>query len=245
MRKRPPSLRTSDKAACSSSSLWQTKTPLPAASPSALTTHGALATASARAVGIAGRLQHLLGEGLRALDPRGGRRRPEDRNAAAAQVVGEPGHERHLRPDDDEVDVERPARARAGRRRPPPAPGGSSPARRCPDCRAPRAAPRGRGSARASTRARAHGPPSRRRALSRGESIPAEGRSPRRRRQPREGGQAGRRASRARPRRSAARRTSRICATCEVDASRSLSSPAAVSTAYVMRASESQEPFST
>ena len=51
MRKRSPSGFTCASAASSSALSWQTKTPLPAASPSLFTTQGALATGSVRAVG--------------------------------------------------------------------------------------------------------------------------------------------------------------------------------------------------
>ena len=154
MRKRPPSLRTSASAACSSSSLWQTKTPLPAASPSALTTHGALATGrspSARPRSLA--LPWRRPWSLRcAQPPPTGRRRRRRRGAGGRRARPRAA----LGPDYHEVDAER-RREReqavcivrqhrmAGR------------ARRSRGCPAPRAALRARGSARASTRARAHG----------------------------------------------------------------------------------------
>ena len=43
------------------------------------------------------RLHHLLGEQLRALQPRGLAHRPEARHGGGPQRVGEPGHERRLR----------------------------------------------------------------------------------------------------------------------------------------------------
>ena len=89
------------------SGVRQTKTPLPAARPSAFTTHGGRATASGCGRRHAGRAHHLLGERLRALDPRGRRAGPEDRDAGVPQLVGDAGDERRLGPDDDEVDVER------------------------------------------------------------------------------------------------------------------------------------------
>ena len=52
-----------------------------------------------------GRLHDLLGERLRALEPRGLALGPEHRHALGLELVGEPGHERRLRPDDDEVDA--------------------------------------------------------------------------------------------------------------------------------------------
>ena len=54
----------------------------------------------------AGRGQHCLGEALRALDPRGRAAGAEDRDAVAAQQVGDAGDERRLRADHDEIDVE-------------------------------------------------------------------------------------------------------------------------------------------
>ncbi len=54
----------------------------------------------------AGGVHDLLREALRALDRGGGGAGAEDGDAAAAQLVGEAGHERRLRPDDDEVDLE-------------------------------------------------------------------------------------------------------------------------------------------
>ena len=51
-------------------------------------------------------LHYLLGKCLRALDLRGRRARAEDGDAAMAQLVGEPGDERRLGADDDEVDPE-------------------------------------------------------------------------------------------------------------------------------------------
>src|SRR5919204_2851504 len=54
--------------------------------------------------GHPGRLEHLLREPLRAFDPRRGARGPEDGETRMAQRVSEPGHERGLGPDDDEID---------------------------------------------------------------------------------------------------------------------------------------------
>ena len=102
-----PSEATAGSAASSSSCVRQTKTPLPAASPSALITHGGCATASASAVGNAGCAHHVLGERLRALDSRRRGARAEDGDAVVTQGVGHAGDERRLRPDDDEIEVER------------------------------------------------------------------------------------------------------------------------------------------
>ena len=142
--------------------VWQTQTPLPAASPSALTTHGGRATASVRAVGTPAASKHVLREGLRPLDPRrlcaraedgdargGGARRRGRRRAVppARRRRGRRGARR------------RAARATRDRR---PARDGSSRARRFRGSRARRAAPRAAGCARAPTRARAHVLPTRR-----------------------------------------------------------------------------------
>jgi len=51
--------------------------------------------------------QHLFCERLRAFDRRRRGARPEDRDARVAEQVGDTGHERRLRPDDDQVGVER------------------------------------------------------------------------------------------------------------------------------------------
>ena len=50
---------------------------------------------------------HLLRERLRAFDPRRSRARPEDQEPEPSKRVGEPEHERQLRPYDDELDAER------------------------------------------------------------------------------------------------------------------------------------------
>ena len=51
----------------------------------------------------AGRSEDRLGEALRSLDPRPRSARPEHRDPVAAQHVGDPGDERRLGPDHDEV----------------------------------------------------------------------------------------------------------------------------------------------
>ena len=53
--------------------------------------------------GHAGRGHDVLGEGLRALDPGGGRARPEAGDPGGPHGVGDPGDQRHLGPDHDEV----------------------------------------------------------------------------------------------------------------------------------------------
>ena len=52
-----------------------------------------------------GHRHDLLGEGLAALQPGRLGRRPEARDAGSPHGVGDPRHERGLRPDDDEVDA--------------------------------------------------------------------------------------------------------------------------------------------
>ena len=84
----------------------QTQTPLPAASPSALTTQGGRATASVRAVGTPAASMTSFANRFEPSIARGGGAGAEDGDAAAAQLVGEAGDERRLRPDDDEVDLE-------------------------------------------------------------------------------------------------------------------------------------------
>ena len=64
--------------------------------------------------GDAGGGHDLLGVRLRALEPGGGGDRAEAADAGGVQRVGEPGDERRLGPDDDEVD---PGVARRGRER--------------------------------------------------------------------------------------------------------------------------------
>ena len=58
----------------------------------------------------AGGPHHVLGEGLRALDPRRVGARAEDGNPAAAQHVGHAGDERPFRPDHDQVGADRPGK---------------------------------------------------------------------------------------------------------------------------------------
>ena len=92
-------------------------TPLPAASPLALTTSGArwartqaasklaAVNVAERAVGMRVAAQELLGERLRALELRAGARRPEAAQPRCGERVDHAGHQRRLRPDDGEVDV--------------------------------------------------------------------------------------------------------------------------------------------
>ena len=92
-------------------------TPLPAARPSALTTIGAPCVAH---VGLARRRvaeaaiggggdavlgAEILGEALGAFELRRRRDRAEHLDAGACEIVGEPGHQRRLRPDHHEVDA--------------------------------------------------------------------------------------------------------------------------------------------
>ena len=105
--KSSPMPDTARSAASSSSCVRQTKTPFPAASPSALTTHGGRATASASGVGtpaacmtsFAKRFEPSI-RAAAALGPNTAT--PPSRSASAT-----PDDERHLGPDHDEVDRER------------------------------------------------------------------------------------------------------------------------------------------
>ena len=96
-----------------------TTTPLPAASPSSLTTYGAPSSSSAaaassavvqtkaRAVGTPAAaitsLANALDPSSRAAAPEG----PKHRDAGRAHRVGDAGDQRRLGPDDDQVDAER------------------------------------------------------------------------------------------------------------------------------------------
>ena len=91
--------------------VWQTNTPFPAASPSALITHGAFAIGRGLAAGNAGGGHHVLGEGLRSLDPGRSGSRPEHGDPGMAKLVGDPGDERRLGPDHDQVGGDRPRAA--------------------------------------------------------------------------------------------------------------------------------------
>ena len=79
-----------------------------------MSTHGATALGERRRHRHAGRHHDRLGEGLRALDRGRSPRRAEDRDPDRPEHVGEPRDERHLRPDDDELDVERAHEAEHG-----------------------------------------------------------------------------------------------------------------------------------
>ena len=57
----------------------------------------------------AGLAAEILGEALRAFELAPRLRRAEDPDAGGSQIVGEPGDQRRLRPDDDEVDRFAPA----------------------------------------------------------------------------------------------------------------------------------------
>ena len=117
----------------------------------------------------AGGRHHVLRERLRALDPRRRRRSARRRRRRSCRSSSrDAGDERGLRPDHDEVGVERPREAE----QPVAVVGahGMAAAERgdARGCRARRAAPSAPGSARAATRARARARPSRRAAPSRG-----------------------------------------------------------------------------
>ena len=108
----------------------------------------------------AGRLHHLLGVDLRALEPRGLAPGPKHGHRGGPQRVDEPGDERRLRPDDDEVDARvdrragQRARGRRRRRRAPPPPRGSRRCRARTAARGAAASARARGPARARGRRR-------------------------------------------------------------------------------------------
>ena len=122
--RRPPATARS-----SSSCVRHTNTPFPAASPSTLITHGGAGDGQRLRGRDAGRRHHLLREGLRALDPRCRGAGPEHGDPGA-------GARRRRRPRAEPPARSRrgrrrgSARARAGPRRPPPGPGGSSRAAR-------------------------------------------------------------------------------------------------------------------
>ena len=96
---------------------WATMTPLPAARPSALTTTGAPCSPKVGqgrlVVGEGGRprrwarrrLHDLFGEGLGAFQPGAVGPRTEHREAALAQLIGQAGHQRRLRPHHRQVDL--------------------------------------------------------------------------------------------------------------------------------------------
>jgi len=113
---------------------------------------------------------HLLREGLRALDPRRGCGSAEDGDPVLAQMIGDPSDERHLGPitarsiPSDPASDSSPSPSSRG-------PGGTSLARRCPDCPALRGARSRSGSGRASRRSACSRPPDPTRAPSRGEST--------------------------------------------------------------------------
>ena len=109
-----------------------TTTPLPAASPSSLTTHAGSPADGPEPVerpvevcrvvdDLAGRCSHpgrghhIFGERLRTFDARGVLRRPEAGDACGAHCVGDTEDKRHLGPDDHQVgaDSSEPGRATA------------------------------------------------------------------------------------------------------------------------------------
>ena len=108
-------------ASARSASVAQTSTPLPAASPSALTTTGppslsarrTAATASVNAPrrpsGRRPRRRDLAAERLAGLEPRRRGARARTRRCRRHGVVGQPGDQRRLRPDDDQVGLGSPA----------------------------------------------------------------------------------------------------------------------------------------
>ena len=103
---RPPRASAFGSAAATSSSVRQTKTPFPGGEPVGLDDARGPGLLELRRRGDARCLHDLLREGLGAFDLGRRRARAEDGDAGVAEVVGEPGDERRLRPDDDEVDAE-------------------------------------------------------------------------------------------------------------------------------------------
>ena len=99
-----PSAAAASSPSSSSSGVRQTKTPLPDASPSAFTTHGARATESEAAVGTpAASITSFANDfdpSIRAASADG----PKTGDAVVAELVRDPGDERRLGPDHDEVD---------------------------------------------------------------------------------------------------------------------------------------------
>ena len=99
----PPRAAAARNPSSSSSAVRQTKTPLPAARPSALTTQGTRATVERRGGRNAGRAQDLLAERLRPLDARGLGAGAEHRDAVAPQLVADSRDERAFGPDHDQL----------------------------------------------------------------------------------------------------------------------------------------------
>ena len=106
---RPPSASARGSAAASSASVSQTKTPFPAARPSALTTQGACGSASSSAVGTPAAWRTSFANdfepSIRAASALG----PKTGDAGIPELVGEARDQRSFGPDDDEVDCEPPA----------------------------------------------------------------------------------------------------------------------------------------
>ncbi len=128
----------------------QTTTPLPAARPSALRTQGATGSASVAAVGTpAAAITSFANvfEPSIAAAPREG---PNTEMPTERESVRETGDERHLGPDDDEVDLRAPARGRAPPRYRRRGQGDTARAPRCRGSRAQRGAPSAAATGRAS-----------------------------------------------------------------------------------------------
>ena len=155
--------------ACSASSCeFAMITPLPAASPSALSTTGKSNSSSAVARlldGLHGRksrrgnpgAQHeFLGECFARFQSRGRGRGTDDPPALGAKLIHDSGGERSFRTDHGQVGVDR-----FGRCQDSPMSRDKSPPARSPDSPAPRTAPMSSGSAPASSTARVRGRPSR------------------------------------------------------------------------------------
>ena len=136
----PPNAAAARTPASTSSSVRQTKTPFPAASPSAFTTHGGRATASVAAVGTPAAsstsFANAFEPSIRAAAALG----PKTAIARVPEPVGDAGDERRLRPDHDEVGGEHARQVEQALAVVGPHGMAVGRARRCRDCRAPRAA---------------------------------------------------------------------------------------------------------
>ena len=165
-----PFANSARSAASAHSYVSQTVTPLPAIRPSALTTtphdperRGQLPSELERRLQVPERPaarhpdsrggRHLAAEGLAPLDPGGGADRPESGHAGFLENVHDPGGERRLGTDDDQIHVlgggqgQDRVRRRWRRRRARSEPWARSRSRRCREPRPPsRCRPRGPGS---------------------------------------------------------------------------------------------------
>ena len=163
----PERLHRAQRVGRAASSVWQTKTPLPEARPSAFTTHGARATGSVAAIGTPAvrstSFAKVFEPSMRAAAALGPKTvMPLWRSSSAT-----PATSGAFGPDHDEVGRRASPQDRAGLLRLLLARDGTCPAMRCRDCRARRATRSDVGSARDATRGRARALLNRRRAPSR------------------------------------------------------------------------------